>query len=117
MTTQQVANRLVELCRTGQIMQAQTELYAENIVSIEPKGAPVEKAVGFAEVNEKGKQFAAMIEERHGGSFTEPLVSGNFFSVGMTLDATMKGRGRQVLEEICVYKVENGKIVFEQFFF
>lgn len=117
MTTQQVANRLVELCSMGQIMQAQTELYDEHIVSIEPKGAPVEKAVGFAEVNEKGKQFAAMIEERHGGSFTDPIVIGHFFSVGMTLDATLKGRGRQVLEEICVYKIENGKIVFEQFFF
>ena len=33
MTTQEVANRLVELCRTGQILQAQEELYGETIVS------------------------------------------------------------------------------------
>jgi len=117
MTTQEVANRLISLCRTGQIQQAQTELYGEKMVSIEPAGAPVERAEGLRAVVEKGKQFAGMIEERHGGSFTDPVVTGNYFSVGMTLDATMKGRGRVLLEEICVYKVENGKIVFEQFIY
>ena len=117
MTTQEVANRLVELCRTGQIQQAQTELYGETMVSIEPSGAPVEKAVGLSAVIEKGKQFASMIEERHGGSITDPVVTGKHFSMGMTLDATMKGRGRVLLEEICIYKVENGKIVLEQFFY
>ena len=117
MTTQQVADRLVELCRMGQIQQAQTELYGETMVSIEPAGAPVEKAVGLHAVVEKGKQFASMIEERHGGSFTDPTVVGKHFSIGMTLDATMKGRGRVLLEEVCLYKVENGKIVFEQFFY
>ena len=117
MNTKEVANRLVELCRTGQIQQAQTELYGENMVSIEPAGAPVEKAVGLKAVIEKGKQFASMIEERHGGSVTDPIVTGKYFSMGMVLDTTMKGRGRVLLEEICVYKVENGKIVFEEFFY
>ena len=117
MTTQKVADRLIELCRKGQIQQAQEELYGENMVSIEPTGAPVEKAEGLQAVVEKGKQFAAMIEEHHGLSITDPVVRGKFFSMGMTLDATMKGRGRTLLEEICVYKVEEGKIVSEQFFY
>jgi len=117
MTTQEVANRLIELCRTGQVLQAQEELYGETIVSIEPKGAQVEKAEGLKAVSEKGRNFAAMIEERHGGSFTDPIVQGKYFSVGMTLDATMKGIGRTLLEEVCVYKVEDGKIVFEEFFY
>ena len=117
MTTQQVANRLIELCRKGQIQQAQEELYGETIVSIEPKGAPIEKAEGLKAVSEKGKNFASMIEERHGGSITDPVVTGKYFSMGMTLDATMKGQGRILLEEVCVYKVENGKIVFEEFFY
>lgn len=55
MTTQQVANRLIELCRKGQIQQAQEELYGETMVSIEPKGAPIEKAEGLKAVSEKGK--------------------------------------------------------------
>ena len=35
----------------------------------------------------------------------------------MTLDVTMKGRGRVNMSEICVYGVRNGKIFHEQFFF
>ncbi len=118
MTTEQIANRLVALCRAGQIQQAQSELYGEKIISIEqPTGAAEEKATGLEAVVEKGKQFAAMIEEHHGLTLTEPVVTGKLFSMGMSLDATMKGRGRVLLEEICVYRTENGKIVFEQFIY
>ena len=117
MTTQQIANRLVELCSKGQIQQAGEELYADEILSIEPAHAPTKTAKGKKAVAEKGAQFAAMIEERHGGSFSDPIVSGRYFSVARMLDATIKGKGRMVLEEICVYEVKDGKIVSEQFFF
>jgi hypothetical protein len=117
MTTQQTANRLVELCRKGQIVQAIDELYSSDIVSVEPEYGPVKTAKGKKNVIEKGGQFASMIEQRHGGSFSDPIVSGKFFTTVMTLDATFKGRGRSTFEEICIYEVKDGKIVFEQFFF
>ena len=117
MTTQQVADRLVELCRTGQIFQAQEELYADDIACNEPAHAPSPSAKGKGAVMEKGKHFASMIEERHGGSFSDPQVTGRYFSVAMVLDATFTGMGRRVLEEVCVYEVKDGKIVFEQFFY
>ena len=117
MTTQEVANRLVELCRKGQIQQAGEELYGEDILSIEPDYAPTKTAKGKKAVGEKGMQLASMIEERHGLSITDPVITGKQFSMGMTLDATMKGQGRVLLEEICVYKVEDGKIVYEQFIY
>ena len=118
MTTLEVANKLVAYMRQGQMHQAQMELYADDIVCIEPEGGmapPITK--GKEAVLEKGKQFGQMIEERHGGETSDPIVGGDYFSVSMTLDATMKGMGRMLLEEICVYGVKNGKIVFEQFFF
>lgn len=118
MKTQELAQKLVAFMRQGQMMEAQAELYADDVVSIEPEGGmmpPVTK--GKAAIAEKGKQFAAMIEERHGGEISDPVVGGDFFSVSMMLDATMKGMGRLKLEEICVYEVKNGKIVKEQFFF
>jgi len=117
MTTQEVADRLVTLCRKGQIRQAQDELYGDNIESIEPAHAPLPSAKGKKAVIERGKQFASMIEKRHGGSFSDPLVCGKYFSVSMTLDATFKGMGRNLNEEICIYEVKDGKIVFEQFYF
>lgn len=117
MTTQQVADRLVALCRKGEIQKAMEELYADSIVSNEPAHAPTKSASGKKAVFEKGAQFASMIETRHGGSFSEPIVGGRYFSVAMMLDATFKGQGRMVFDEICVYEVKDGKIVWEQFYF
>ena len=117
MTTKQVADRLVELCRKGEIFTAQGELYSDSILSLEPAYAQVPRAEGIKAVSEKGKQFASMIEATHGGSISEPTVHGNFFSLGWTLDVTMKGIGRTMMDEICVYEVKDGKIVFEQFFY
>ena len=118
MTTQEVANKLVAYMRQGQMLEAQADLYADEIVCIEPEGGMAPHYTkGKEAVLEKGKQFVAMIESRHGGSCSDPLVAGEFFSLTMLLDVTMKGMGRVTFDEVCVYRVKNGKIVFEQFFF
>ena len=118
MTTQEVADKLVAYMRAGQMHEAQTELYADDIVCIEPEGNMAPHITkGKAAVAEKGRQFAEMIEERFGGSCSDPVVGGRYFSIFMSLDASMKGMGRQLLDEICVYEVKDGKIVFEQFFY
>jgi hypothetical protein len=118
MTTREVADKLVAYVRTGKIEQAQAELYADDIVCIEPEG-PMTKPYtkGKKAVAEKGKQFASMIEERHGGSCSDPVVGGRYFSMSMSIDATFKGMGRRVLDEVCVYEVKDGQIVQEQFFY
>ncbi len=117
MTTKEVADRLVALCRQGNIQDAQKELYGADIESIEPKHAPVKSATGIEAVTKKGMAFATLIEARHGGSVSEPIVEGNYFTIGWQMDVTMKGMGRISLEEICVYHVKDGKIVREEFFF
>ena len=117
MTTQEVADKLVGYCRTGQFEDAMKELYGSNIVSIEPKGAPMERVEGFEGVVKKAEFFNNMVEEFHGNEVSEPLVADNFFSCSMKMDATFKEGGRQSMEEICLYQVENGKIVREEFFY
>ena len=117
MTTEQVAKRLLELCRQGNVLDAQEELYAEDITCIEPAHGSAPTVNGKTAALEKGKQFAAMIEEVHGAQISEPVVAGNWFSISWTMEATLKGQGRQKLEEICVYQVKDGQIVSEQFFF
>ena len=120
MDTERIAQRLVELCRKGQYEEAQKELYAETAVSIEPEGAPpgaMGNANGLQAILEKGRRFSAMIETFHGTTVSDPLVAGNWFSIKMTLDVTMQGRGRMNMSEICVYAVRDGKITREQFFF
>lgn len=117
MSTKEIANRLVELCRTGQWEAAQKELYADNCVSIEPKGSPAELVEGLDAIIKKGEQFNEMVEKFNSLEVSEPLVAENFFTITMNLDADFKGMGRVVMEEVCVYEVVNGKIVKEQFFF
>ena len=120
MNTQQVANRLVELCRRGEFSKAQEELYAQDAVSIEPEGAPggaLGNARGMDAIREKGKAFDQTYETIHGISVSEPLIAGEFFSLTMGMDGTWKEGGRYTIEEICVYRVRDGKIVLEQFFY
>jgi len=118
MTTQEVANRLVELCREGKNEQAVKELYAPEIVSVEPEGAPNRIVKGLAGIAEKGMQFQNMIENINSSYVSDPLVAENFFSISMLMNVKMKGVPVDVdMDEICVYTVNNGKIVKEEFFY
>lgn len=118
MTTKEVANRFNQLAQTGQWQEIQDELFANNAVSIEPDNSPgIKNAQGIEAIRQKGKQFGEMVEEMHGGYTGEPQVAGNYFSVAMGMDVTMKGQGRMKMDEIAVYQVKDGKIVKEQFFY
>lgn len=118
MSTQEIANRLVELCRKGDYAACYQELYAENAVSIEPDHAPPpQRAEGMEAMRKKGEIWQSMVEEVHDGSVSDPIVAGDQFACSMMVDWTMKGQGRSKMEEICLYKVKDGKIVSEQFIY
>ena len=119
MNTHQIAKRLVELCRTGQSAAAQQELYAKDAVSLEPREMPgmPKETKGLVAILEKGKRFGAQLEQVHASHTSDPMVAGDFFTVNFALDCTMKGRGRVELEDIGIYRVADGKIVSEQFFY
>jgi hypothetical protein len=118
MNTQQIAARLAELCRQGEFEAAQKELFAEDAVSIEPRETPdfPRETKGLRAIIEKGHKFESMVENIHGISASAPLVTGNAIALALTMDVTMKGRGRVKMEELCAYEVKDGKIVLEQFF-
>lgn len=118
MTTQEVADRLVNLCREGKHEQVVQELYAPNIVSIEPEGAPNQIVEGLEAIIAKGKQFDSRIEKVNSSFISDPVVAENFFSCSMLMNVNMKGVPVPVdMHEVCVYTVNNGKIVQEQFFY
>lgn len=120
MSTESVAKRLVAMCRHGRFEEAQHELYARDAVSIEPAAmanGPLGNVSGLEAILEKGKRFQASVAELHGVEVSDPLVAGNWFSVVMSLDVTMKEYGRVHMSEVCVYHVQDDKIVLEQFFY
>ena len=119
MTTHEVADKLVKLCSDGKFEDA-LSLYAPDIVSVEagaPAGAAGREAKGLDAVKAKTLDWSAN-HEVHSVKVEGPVVAGKYFSVGFKFDFTLKAKNQRMqLEEVALYKVENGKIVHEEFFY
>jgi len=118
MSTQQIATRLAELCNQGKFEAAQKELFADDAVSIEPEATAEfpKETRGLEAIIEKGHKWESGVEKIHSCSASKPLVAGNAIAMTLSLDVTLKGRGRMQMEEVCIYEVKNDKITSEQFF-
>jgi hypothetical protein len=118
MTTTEIATRLVDMCRNGKIEEAKEELFAEDIVSIEPKeGLLPKETKGMDAIKKKAQLFISMVENFYGSQISDPLIAGDYFSVAWDTDLQMKGESRKVTSELCLYQTQNGKIISEQFFY
>lgn len=120
-SVQDIANRLTEFCRQGDFAGAQKELYSSDAESIEPEKAAAQgwtlRVKGTDQLIAKGKQWEGMVDAFHGSKVSEPVVAGNFISLAIGMDVTMKGQPRGTWEEIGVFEVRDGKIVSEEFFY
>ena len=118
MKTQEIASRLVELCRKGEFETAQKELFADDAVSIEPRATPdfQKETKGLQNILEKGHKFESMVERMHGITVSEPLCAPNSIALVLGMDVTMKERGHMNMSELCVYTVKDGKIISEEFY-
>lgn len=119
MTTQEVADLLVSLCRQGKFKEATDTLYADGIVSMEAAAPPggSKEVVGLEAVKAKGKWWEAN-HEVHASIVEGPLVAASHFSITFKMDLTFKPQNRRCqMEEIAVYQVKDSKVVYEQFFY
>jgi len=117
MTTQEVADKLVSMCRQGQNMEALNELYADDCTSREMKGMPNEFVEGKEAILKKSEAWFANVEEFHSSEVGDPMVADKHFACTMKFDVTFKDKGRMQMEEISLYTVRDGKIAAEQFFY
>ncbi|WP_433965846.1 SnoaL-like domain-containing protein [Tunturiibacter gelidiferens] len=119
MTTQELAEKLVKMCREGKFKEATESLYSEEIVSMEAGAPPGQsrESKGLEAVKAKGEWWAAN-HEVHAATVEGPLVAGSHFACTFKLDVTFKPENRRfTLEEVAVYKVVDGKVVYEEFFY
>ena len=118
MNTQQIADRLVALCRKGDFETAHDELYAPDAVSVEQHATPAfeKETKGMAAIKEKSEKWNAMVEETKGITVSDPVVAGNSFACIIQMDIVMKEHGPINMKELCVYEVKDGKITSESFF-
>ncbi len=119
MTTQEVADKLVRLCSQGQFNEAMKALYSPDIVSIEAGAPPGQdrEAKGLDAVLAKAKWWEEN-HEVHSSNVEGPLVAGPYFAVTFKMDVTFKPKNQRfTMQEIGIYKVADGKIVREEFFY
>jgi ketosteroid isomerase-like protein len=118
MTTSEIANRLVALCRKGDFETAQKELFATDAVSIEPYSTPEfeKETKGLDAILQKGTKFDSMVDKMHELNVSEPIIAGKSFACTLRMHVTMKEKGAMDMTELCVYQVKDGKVVSEEFF-
>lgn len=119
MTTMDVAQQLVALCKQGKNLEVVDTLLAEDVVSVEA-GAPPgmqRETRGRAAVRAKAEWWLAN-HEIHSASVTGPWPHDERFIVGFQYEVTNKPSGKRMkLDEVALYSVANGKVVREEFFY
>jgi hypothetical protein len=118
MTTEQIGGVLKELLQKGQFEMAQRELFAPDALSVEPASSGQPPVKGIDAIIEKGAQFRDSVQQFHALSVSEPIISYNHIALALKVELTFKGQDKpSIMDEIIVYKVEEGKIVHEQFYY
>jgi hypothetical protein len=121
MTTQELANRYYQLFQQRQVAEIYQQLYGADIVCTEPEhalaiGVPT-VTKGIEAVLAKSKARQELVAEVHSFFCSEPVAGGNYFSMAMGRDMTLKNGQRLQLAEIAVFGVKGDKIVSETFFY
>ncbi len=116
MNTQDIANDLVALCKTGDFSTPGEKYWADEVRSIEPMGdSPVSE--GKAAARAKGEWWSGA-HDVHGVEVEGPYVNGDQFVVRFKMDVTIKDSGQRInMDEMAVYSVKDGKIAEERFFY
>lgn len=117
----QLANTLVEYCKTGQEMKGLDTLYAPDCVSAEAMAMPGDDSneiQGVAAIKGKHEWWNGAFEV-HDARVDGPYFHGDDrFSVIFELDSTNRESGvREQMKEVAVYTARDGKIVREEFFY
>lgn len=118
MTTQEIAQKLRDAVEATDLELIGSELFSEKIESIEPAFVPMPHAKGIDEVKEKWGMFGGAIKELHSKAVNEEvIVQGNIIVLGMSFDYTNINDERIQQDELVIYKVEDGKVVSEEFYY
>jgi limonene-1,2-epoxide hydrolase len=117
MSTQEVAEKVVELVRQQAWYKALDTLYDKDIVSVEASASEGESAEKRGIDQVRGKiDWWLNAMEIHSFTAKGPFVAHDRFVVQYDADVTEKNaKKRFQLSEVGVYTVKNGKIVREEF--
>lgn len=121
-TVKEIADGLIELCRSGRFLDAVDRYYSPNIVSIEAVDFGLGKEQRGIDAIRSKNVWWGENHEVHGIKVEGPFLGSdqfaNKFAVHFMLDITPKSSGQRLtFAEIGLYAVENGKVAREEFFY
>jgi hypothetical protein len=116
MNTNEVAAKLVSMCKQGKFLESGDLLWSDDVLSVEPMTGEMAELRGKVALQRKGEWFVKS-NEVHGLKIEGPYLNGDQFIVRFVMDLTNKeSGGRYTLDELGVYTVKKGKITEERFF-
>jgi hypothetical protein len=113
MSTQEIADRLVELYNQGKPTQAEEELYADEVISHEQNGSVT---TGKEAVIKKTATAFETFDASHKNEATKVYVNQDTFLVIFEMEMLMEGMKTDATE-YGYYKTKDGKIAEEYFYF
>lgn len=117
MNTKDVAEAFTAMLKAGDHRGAADKFNADDIASYESMDGPTALCNGRAAVKAKSDWWYEN-NEVNGGTVEGPYVAGDEFAVHFGIDVTERATGRRVqMQEVGIYKVREGKIIEERFFY
>ncbi|MEM0934807.1 MAG: nuclear transport factor 2 family protein [Pseudomonadota bacterium] len=120
MTLKEIADALVEGCKTGGEAENLDKLYAADAVSVEAvaQGEMGRETAGLEGIKGKHAWWDSNFTI-HSAEVGGPFLHGeDRFAVTFKIDAEEKATGQRMpMEEVAIYQVADGKIVREEFFY
>lgn len=116
MDVRALARDYAGLVAAGKMDEAAMKHWADDVVTVEAEPGPMQETHGKAEAFEKAKWWYDN-HEVHGVRSEGPFVNGDSFLLILDADVTPHGGVRTHVREIVSYKVRDGKVVEERYFY
>lgn len=96
-------------------VDAYQQLFSEDAESIDPQNTSGQPLKGLDTLIKREEDFLSRVTIET-ISLSEPIIAGSYFTLSLKMSFDIKGQGHREVEEICVYKVKDGKVISQQFF-
>ena len=113
-TITSISQNLIKLLRNQEFVKAYNDLFSEEAESIDPINPRPEPLKGLSKLIEAEKLFLSRVEIQS-IDISEAIHAGNYFTIRLSMGFFIDGKERNI-DELCVYKVSEGKIISQQFF-
>jgi hypothetical protein len=116
MDVREVAADYAAMIAAGQMDEAAAKYWSEDVITREAMPGEMAETVGKAAGQAKAQWWYAN-HEVHGFRSEGPFVNGDSFLILMEIDVTPKGGERMQMRELVGYRVADGKVVEERYYY